>query len=228
MPPKQLAILSSLIAAAMIYFAYASSQRDSTLSASFALGNTPAAPSKLPPEIMVLHNDGKGLLLQLDMSYYTRASFDVTFQDLPLEGWCMNLGDAPGNDGWGGDDGRFSNNAEVQIMGEGGAMSIFGNDYMSRQEKSAQGNMLAAEINLVAPRSQLTMEVANGLVTWNNRGTKKAGKQQSEYLFALNGQQDEKHGGPNDKIIFASFNRLIGNPSLTGSCVTGVRVTLYH
>jgi hypothetical protein len=221
---RQLAILSSVVAVVMIYFAYATTQRDSALSASFVLGDTPASPSELPPEILMSHNDGKSLLLQLDMSYYTRTEFDISFQEQPLEGWCVHLGDSPGNDGWGGDDGRFSNNAEWQITGQGGAMALFGNDYLLEKDPNAQGNMIAAELNFVAPRQQVTLKVQDGLVSWDNRGGK-VGQNQSEFLFSLNGQPDAKQGKANDKIIFAAFNRAIAKAD-PGRCVSGVRVTL--
>lgn len=223
MSPKLLALISSLVAAVLVFFAFKSGEKDSKISGSFNLVR--GSYSSSAPEIMVSQIGNGTMLLQLNMEYYTYAIFDITFQEAELEGWCVHIGDSPSNDGWGGGDGgQFSNNAEMQITAQGGVLTLYGNDYLAEQNEK-KANMMLAELDFVKPKDKVTIEVKDGAIAWDNHRGKKDTKQ-SEFLFALKGQPDAKHNGPNDKLIFAAFNRTVGNLAQTGKCVSAVKVTL--
>lgn len=225
MTTRELFLLSLVLVSGLGYGALKVMEKATVVSAEFDLVNGQST-LKNTPEIHVAHSLGNQLLLQLDLTYYQRAKFVIRFQDPPLEGACVNIGDSPTNDGWGGDNGQFSNNAELQIIAPSGGFLVYGSDAMLEADTEGKKSLLLrGEPALVAAKDTLTLEITDGQVAWSNsRG--KPGQLQSPHLFALKGQPDQKHGGANDHLIFAAFNRVIANPQTTGKCVTGVKVTL--
>lgn len=181
-------------------------------------------------EIHVSQHQGNQLLLQLDMTHYKRAQFNITFQKDALEGACLNIGDSASNDGWGGDAEQSSNNAELQVLGPSGGLLVYGSDSVLAQteEEQEEGEtksvLLKGVPALVKPEDALLLEISNGKVVWKaGKGTPEA--LESPHLFALAGQADAKTG-KNDNLIFAAFNRVIANPTNVGKCVQSVKVTL--
>jgi hypothetical protein len=229
MPKQQLFLLSLLIIAVLGFVALKVTQKSTMVSAEFDL-TTGRSTLKGTPEIHVSESAGNQLLLQLDLSFYKRAQFDIQFQDEALEGSCLNIGDSPTNDGWGGDAGQFSHNAEMQIIGPSGGFLLYGSDEMNKaadaSKKAQKSVLIKGEPALVLPKDNLKIEIANDMVGWVNSRTNKPEKIESPYLFALNGQADAKHGGANDNLVFAAFNRVIANPQSRGKCVKAVKITL--
>ncbi len=175
------------------------------------------------PEIRVLFKEGDKLLLRLNMAHYPKARFDITFSKQPIDGWCAHIGDSPSNDGWRGDRMQFSNDAEVHMGGKSRNITVYGNDYTQSKDPNAR---LGGESDLINPGGTTTVTVGNGYVSWDNHAGKK-GEIKSEYLFALEGQYDAERKGPNDKIIYASFNRVIApSDREADGCVSRVKVTL--
>jgi Ca2+-binding RTX toxin-like protein len=132
-----------------------------------------------------------------------KAKFIVEYDETP-SGWTVNLGDSASNNGYGGDAGTQSRDAEMQIVN--GGMAVYGNDYNTPPAGSLpQGNVP----NFVTNGSRIELEVSNEKLAWDN----KSGLQNSltwPYLYALNGQPDDE--GPVNSEIYAGFNRVISGP----------------
>lgn len=176
------------------------------------------------PEIKVLYKEDRQLLLQLDMQRYKHAAFEITFHEKPMEGWCVDIGDSPSNDGWRGDAGDFSNDAEVQIAGKTGGLAIYGNDYTKDAPVDSEHAIFLEERGFA--REKVTLEIGNEWVAWDNHHGNK-GSMKSEYFYALQGQYDAEHNGPNDYLVYAAFNGVVaGNSDRIGDCVEHLKVTL--
>jgi len=147
-----------------------------------------------------------------------KAKFIVEYDDTP-SGWTVNIGDSASNNGYGGDGGTQSRDAEMQIIN--GNMSVNGNDYNTPAgAQLTQGNVP----NLVSNGSRVELEVSNEKLAWDN----KSGLQNSltsPYLYALNGQHDDE--GPVNSEMYAGFNRVISGPGARiGSGASKVTIML--
>jgi hypothetical protein len=225
MSPK-VALLAALLVVLLGVLLFKGSGKSAPVTASFDLSSTAPLISKFPAIQVMESAEGK-LLLQLHLDNHQKAIFDVTFQKDALEGACVNIGDSPSNDGWGGDAGQYSNNAQLSVLGQGGALMIYGNESLKQQTDGSTPatSMLKAEVDFAKPAATVNLEVQDGLVKWNG-GRKKEGEIKSPALFALKGQADEKQAGKSDKIIFAAFNRVIANNQSDAHCVASVKVSL--
>lgn len=220
-----IALISLLLAVSLFQFAMRGKVRPSSVSTSFALSADKAGYKSIPKEIQIMEGSGNQLLLQLDMRYYKRAFFEMqTLADKSLNGWCVHIGDSPSNNGFGGDAGQFSHNAELQILGENGGMLVFGSETPNDQGE-LKTEMLVGQPALLTQKSALTLDISDGKLVWDG-GKKKKGEKISPQLFEINGQPDLKHGGANDMNIFAAFNRSISNPEAGANCISAVKVTL--
>ncbi|NJK70588.1 MAG: DUF4347 domain-containing protein, partial [Microcoleus sp. SU_5_3] len=133
-----------------------------------------------------------------------KAKFIVEYDKTPT-GWTVNLGDSASNDGYGGDTGNQSRDAETQILN--GSMAVFGNDYNTPSGgELPQGNVP----NFVSNGSRIELEVSNENLAWDNK-TGLKNSLNSPYLYALNGQADDS--GPVNSEIYAGFNRVISGPA---------------
>jgi len=141
-------------------------------------------------------------------SGFVRAVFDLKYGSAPI-GWTLNVGDSQSNNGFGGDGGDQSNDAEMQLYGS--KLSVFGRDGTPRRNVL---NLTSA----VAPGA-FSVEVSNERLVWTG------GDLNSEYLYALAGQPDFE--GPVNYDVYAGFNRTIGNGSRRGSGLSSVTITLY-
>ncbi|XP_046341934.2 uncharacterized protein LOC124122831 [Haliotis rufescens] len=121
-------------------------------------------------------------------------------------GWVFNIGDSPTNNGYGGDSGTTSRDAEIQ--GTGSTFRIYGNDM-----NSPKGGILLTRPNIIYNR--LSVIIADGLVIWNNWGAEFNYFLNTNLLFALNGQSDSEGGSPNYDIYFG-INRSIGSGGRAG------------
>jgi hypothetical protein len=108
------------------------------------------------------------------------------------------------NNGYGGDGGTQSRDAEMQIIN--GNMSVNGNDHNTPAgAQLSEGNVP----NFVTNGSRVELEVSNEKLAWDN----KSGLQNSltsPYLYALNGQPDDE--GSVNSEMYAGFNRVISGP----------------
>ncbi len=145
---------------------------------------------------------------------YDKVEFEITYDQDPGGTFSVNIGDSATNNGYGGDAGTQSNDAELQI-GATGAISVYGNDYSSSSK---------LDINsFVSGPSTVNLTVEDEYLGWdNNNGV--AGGLNLPFLYALDGQTDDE--GSENYDIFAAFNRVISSNSRLGSGVSGVTVTL--
>lgn len=171
---------------------------------------------------------GQALIkITLDSAYnpslYAEAVFRITYTQPYGTGWTVNIGDSSTNDGWKGDSGTQSNDAEMQIVNN--SMAVYGNDYRPDitplfSQSLLQGFNYTDIILRIKDRSfgwkQL---VADRFGNMNSYG----GEVRSQYLYALNNQEDT---GLKNNDIYASFNRTIGNASRNGKGVGSVKIEL--
>lgn len=147
---------------------------------------------------------------------YTKAIFTVYYGATPT-GWSVNIGDSVTNDGWSGDYGTQSNDAEIEVNGS--ELHVYGNDYTPPPPERRQ---LLYVPNFVASGGTAILTVSDGHVGWQSLTTE--GAINSAYLYALRGEPDSEGVVPNYNI-YAAFNRVIyGNRPGTG--VSWVRITL--
>ncbi|RDH41432.1 hypothetical protein [Zooshikella ganghwensis] len=137
----------------------------------------------------------------------------------------VDIGDSRTNNGFNGDSGTQSNDAEIQIGGSTqysdhvaifDDLRIFGND-------SSPTSELVISPDIVTSGSEINITVMDKYLAWdNNEGI--SDHFSSPYLHALNGQADSE--GPINYDIFASFNRVISSNSRIGAGVGEVTICL--
>jgi hypothetical protein len=157
-------------------------------------------------------------LVKIDFQGFTTVKFIVDYGETP-SGWTVNIGDSASNDGYGGDGGTQSNDAEMQIAN--GNMAVFGNDYNTPPgAQIASGNVP----KLVSKGSRIELEISNKHLAWNNhKGLQNS--LNSPYLYAIASQADAT--GLVNSSIYASFNRVIsGRSDRLGSGVRKVTILL--
>ncbi|MCX6046148.1 MAG: VWA domain-containing protein, partial [Chloroflexi bacterium] len=173
--------------------------------------------------VTVLEESGNISLLRLTLdphsTGYVKARFDITYGNTP-SGLSVDIGDSISNDGYGGDNGNQSNNAEVQIAGN--ELSIYGNDTTKASETIDHKRQLKLLRNAVRAGETISLEVSNERLGLNTASGIEVIN--SPYLFALNGQADRL--GSNNYDIYAAFNcPVVCNTA--GAGVTKVVITLY-
>lgn len=146
-------------------------------------------------------------VLELSMKGYRKARFVLTFAD--PSGWVLNVADSSTCNGYGGDAGTQSNDAEVQIVGR--TLSVWGNDRLIGRETHK-----LYEVPDFASGT-VTLEIANESVS---AGTS---RWTGPELFALAGQPDRE--GPVNDDIYAGFNTVVSG-GRTGQGLTLARVEL--
>jgi uncharacterized protein (TIGR02145 family) len=145
---------------------------------------------------------------------YTEATFKVKYTE-PRQGWTVNIGDSESNNGWKGDAGTQSNDAELQIFDD--KMVVFGNDYRPEPELNP-----LLSYTLQEGRSNITLSVKDRFLGWTYKG--RVGEHKSEFIYALNGEQDDE--GQINYDIYAGFNRTIGSAGRNGTGVGKVIIEL--
>ncbi len=152
------------------------------------------------------------LTLDPETTGFIRAVFEIEYTDTPVD-WTVNIGDSASNNGFGGDGGDQSNDAEMQVHTT--TMNIYGN-------QNFPGNLLQTVEEVVSPDSTLVLEVSNEMLGWRYPGI--TDDLFSEFLYALDGQPDSD--GPINFDIYAAFNRTIGEAGRNGSGVGRVVIKL--
>jgi hypothetical protein len=157
-------------------------------------------------------------LVKIDFQGFTTVKFIVDCGGT-TSGWTVNIGDSVSNDGYGGDAGSQSNDAEMQIVN--GNMAVFGNDYNTPPgAQIVRGNVP----NFVSKSSRIELEIGNKNLVWNNNNGLK-NSLNSPYLYALSRQGDAT--GSVNSNIYASFNRVIsGRSDRLGSGVRKVTILI--
>ena len=170
--------------------------------------------SKIVPGVSFVARPYLGAtVLRINMSIYGAACFDVEYGNTPKD-WTVDIGDSISNNGWGGDAGNQSYDAELQIIGD--ALGLYGNDF------TAQNPILQYIYGFAQKGRTPRFIIKNEYAEWNNDADS-VGKLNSPYLYGLAGQWD--YEGPVNYDIFAAFNRVVST-GRTGTGVTKVTVTL--
>ena len=156
-------------------------------------------------DVEVLQNQAEQALLKVNMREHRRLKLKLDFDATP-SGWSVNLGDSPSNNGYGGDAGQFSNDAEVQLLDEG--LSVYGSDLLG--EGSHLFKSWAVKIR--AGQSMI-WEIADGEFVCQG-----VGELRHPALFALAGQPDRE--GQVNYDLFIGLNRVVGG-GRSGSGLAG-------
>lgn len=156
------------------------------------------------------------VVLKLDLRSYKQVRFYIYYGDAP-DGWSVNIGDSESNNGYAGDGGDQSNDAEIQIVN--GGLAIYGNDYIPPDQTTDKLRHIRSIVNFVKKDSLILLKVGNGLFGWSETD-----QLRSPYLYALNGQKDDE--GSTNYEIYAAFNRVIGTDGRSGTGVTHIVVAL--
>lgn len=153
--------------------------------------------------------------LKLDprTSGFFQARFDVTYNAEP-SGFTVNIGDSASNDGGAGDARTQSNDSELQIFAR--QFTLFGSDLTSNK-------VLRVIEGFAENGKTVSFTIGNNHVDWRTAAGA-TGVFDSPLIYALNGQPDGE--GPINYDIYAAFNRVIGDPSRSGSGVSRVVITL--
>lgn len=141
------------------------------------------------------------------------VTFQVTYGSTPT-GWTVNIGDSATNNGYGGDAGTQSRDAEMQVVGA--EMAIFGNDF-----NIPPGGLLKTITNIANTSYPLNLQVKDQYLYWQMYVVN--GSWSSPYLYALAGESDIE--GPINYDIYAAFNRTINDPGRSGSGVARVKIS---
>ena len=160
------------------------------------------------------------LTLDSRRSGYTRATFDVTYSAAPV-GWTVNIGDSPSNNGYGGDGGDQSNDAEMTITD--GALIVYGNDYTPARETTDGHRQMFYQEDMVRGGESISIEVANERLDIDAPGGSEVFD--SPYLYALARQPDRE--GRTNYELYAAFNRTVASSSRNGTGASQVVVTFY-
>ncbi len=147
-------------------------------------------------------------------SGFRRAIFEVTYGAAPT-GLNVNIGDSSSNNGYAGDGGDQSNDAETQVAGT--TLTVYGKDGTPSQP-------LTQVTGIAGAGTLLSIDVSDEQVRWHNYSGE-ADTYTSSYLYALDGQADSE--GPVNYDIYAGFNRSIGSSWRTGTGVSKVRIRLF-
>jgi Ca2+-binding RTX toxin-like protein len=154
---------------------------------------------------------------------YKIAQFQVVYGADPT-GMSVNIGDSETNNGFSGDWGTQSNDAEMQIgtvaeeVGLDRNLAALGNDSIPPGQTT-----MTEQRQFVGSGSSVKLTVGDRFLSWDN-GAGAFGSLSSPYLYALNGQTDTE--GPINYDIFAGFNRSIDGTYRPGTGVTQVSITL--
>ena len=162
-----------------------------------------------------------------------KVKFDVTFGTNP-DGWNVDIGNSPANDGYGGGSGAQSNTAEMQLLSYASAnsyaFSVYGNDDILYHPTDAlDGHLLIHQdtgtTSLSGKTVSFTVSDKNLAYDLSSANSPQVGNISSPYLYALAGEPDfDTHLGSNN-VFYAAFNRVISNNSRSGFGVSKVHVS---
>lgn len=170
---------------------------------------------------------------------YRSVMFSI-YNDGNPSGYSINIGDSATCNGFGGDAGTQSNDAELQVHNN--TFQVFGNDAYTRSSeydgKTRAMNLYSndGDSNPKATYDFLTnststprrIRIANNSVGWWEGLSFQAETYMewlyNPYLFSLDSSYDSE--GPRNETIYAAFNRSIYSSSRTGTGITTVYVYL--
>jgi hypothetical protein len=150
--------------------------------------------------------------LRVDLTGCTRLEVNAVICD--PKGYVLDIGDSPTNDGFGGDAGSSSNDAEVQIWDL--ALTAYADDYVP-----PAGDLLLTDDAFVPATGCVDrkLTISDGrletLVPYH--------VMTSPYFFRLN--HPDKEGKP-DAVVYVGLNRVVAGGARTGSGLRSATFTL--
>lgn len=140
-----------------------------------------------------------------------RVLIDLIFTS--PSGWAFNLGDSPTNRGSGGDQGSYSNDAEL----------VFNHGFVTAYLNENAGNRRKFRLNNLF-RTRLTLIAGDRHVVWFPDDSRLSNYFYNENFFALNNQADTEGSVNND--LYLGVNKVIEHGSFrtgSGLCAIGIK-----
>lgn len=169
------------------------------------------------PGIAVESWNGSGLTISVDMSDPGGMSptgqwdiMEVVGMTSGLSGYALNIGNSPSNNGWTGDAGDNSNDAEAQITGN--TLRVYHGD--------RAGSGLALQVGNAVSTSGGFFEatVCDGTFIWESDTTAPTLVTHPDSIFQHDGSEpDVEAGGTNDQMLYIGFNQVVDGPYRSGS-----------
>ncbi|MBT9587225.1 hypothetical protein IV102_28030 [bacterium] len=157
-------------------------------------------------DVELISQQGPRAVLKVDMREHPGLDVEIQFQG-PSRDWSFNLGDSSSNNGYGGDGGSTSHDAEMQIVN--GRLDVFASDQIVDGDKHlVKGWPIQGE--------SFKFQISDGRLSGDNGLSL-----QNTALFALKGQEDRE--GPVNYDLFVGVNRVIGGGRV-GSGVSGLKL----
>jgi hypothetical protein len=126
--------------------------------------------------------------------------------------WVFHIGDSPSNDGYGGDGGDFSNDAELQLLGT--TLAFYPNDYTTMTPLLTDSSFVSS-----SGCATRTFTIKDSYLATASP----AHTVSSVYGFRLNAADSE---GTPDAIIYVGLNRTVGSSSRTGTGIQTATITI--
>lgn len=167
--------------------------------------------------VWVATTTGTGMVVGIDLSGYSYAIIRGGISG--GSGWLLNLGDSPTNNGYCGDAGTTSNDSELWITGT--------NVYLCDSDRGGS-DYLWTWTGALSATSAFQIMVADGAVSFQNRGTGAYKVYGSDTVFQVDGDEPDAEAGTNDTRLWLGLNRVISGPgSRTGSGMGDLTVSLF-
>ncbi|KAK7100076.1 uncharacterized protein [Littorina saxatilis] len=152
-------------------------------------------------------------VVKLTFNTSDRTKAEITFSLGKSKGYTFDIGDSHTNDGYGGDLGTQSNDAEVHSHDT--ALLFFGRDKAEGGHygvlDSYYGFIRRGDVKITVEDSLVTAESGAKIIYFH-----------SEQLFQLKGQADAE--GPVNYDVYIGLNRVIDTDSLNGTGLCAVEV----
>ena len=145
----------------------------------------------------------------IDMTGLAELEIDTQICD-PM-GWVLHLGDSPSDNGYGGDSGQFSNDAEIQLQGT--QLDVFPN------QMASGASTLDADPSFVAATG------CSSIVLFVRDQTVDATQPHAYHVassFALRIAPPSDLEGVPDSLWWLGIDRTYGDPTRTGTGITHV------
>ncbi len=180
-----------------------------------------------PVLIEEINQDASRALVSVDMSEGWQC-LKMRAVVMEPEGFLLNIGNSPTNNGGGGDGSTFSNDSELDVIvteaNSGGVLRAYANDFSNgpRLPGGSGAQPILRIDDFLAPFRRIDFEIGDQCLYAKGR---KNSTLQSEFIYRLGGLDEE--AGENDFTYWVGVNRVItGLSSRNGSGVQRVRFVL--
>lgn len=173
-------------------------------------------------DVQIFKQQGDQLSIKIDADNYNTLFFQVTYDDQPTD-WSVHISDSISGNGYGGDAGTQSRDAELHITNK--TLYVYGNDHTPTNQTLDGHRRIAHVGQTVEKDDTVTIMVKDGVA--NVRGPHvlyQSDPAAKDSLFDLTGKSDFEGSANTD--IYASFNTTLSGGNRTGSGVHKVVLSL--